>query len=894
MSKLLLLVDFIVVLGTQANEYLDFNVTEIDRIEELEFGFSKYSSNLNPLLVGLTLIRGADSGAVCLDGTLPGYHLHRGRGSGAKSWLIQLEGGGWCNNVRTCVYRKKTRRGSSNYMEKQLQFTGILSDKAQENPDFFNWNRVKLRYCDGASFSGDGQNQAAQLQFRGERIWRAAIADLKAKGMRYANQALLSGCSAGGLAAILRCDEFRNLFPGFTKVKCLSDAGLFLDTADVSGGRTIRNLYNGVVNFQSVKNNLPRMCTNHLDPTSIQSSIAPTSADPSGFWHDCRLNHAKCTPSQIRFLQGFRDQMLRVVRGFSMSRHNGLFINSCFAHCQTERQDTWFADDSPVIRKKLLIMASDSQTATATTSEKPVENEVNEEAKLMEKEIVLEETTDVVKDKPVSDSSLTVTKEESISQTPAADVKEVAAVVNEEESTQKGADENGEKKVAEQVEVKEPILVKEGVEEVKVEAGDAEKGKDENGEEKIAEEVELKEPTLVKESVEEVKVEAGDAEKGKDENGEEKIAEEVELKEPTLVKESVEEVKVEAGDAEKGKDENGEEKIAGEVEVKEPALVKESVEEVKVEAGDAEKGKDEDGEEKVAEEVELKEPILVKEGVDEEVKLEALDAEKAEEKGTVECVAEEGNKDKEESKVVDVSESAGVKQVDDVQLVRKVPEETVEDKIKDVEVLEVKPKPEETTPETTEQAKVELVGKLEDTIVVETKDSKDEQTSMINQDSDTAPQKETEGDASSPADVTEKAITEEKHVVEEPSKDEQENVSEAKDVATKVATEEENIKKDTEDVKSEETLKETEGNKQEESVTEKVAEAVETAPPVVKEIEEPEVTTKEVVVKQKSSNSLMSKVKKSLVKAKKAITGKSPSSKTISTQEAKETSKPSD
>ena len=28
---------------------------------------------------------------VCLDGTLPGYHLHRGHGSGANSWLIQLE-----------------------------------------------------------------------------------------------------------------------------------------------------------------------------------------------------------------------------------------------------------------------------------------------------------------------------------------------------------------------------------------------------------------------------------------------------------------------------------------------------------------------------------------------------------------------------------------------------------------------------------------------------------------------------------------------------------------------------------------------------------------------------------------------------------------------------------
>ncbi|KAF3570193.1 hypothetical protein F2Q69_00062441 [Brassica cretica] len=43
-------------------------------------------------LMPLTLINGADSkGAVCLDGTLPGYHLDRGFGSGANSWLIHLE-----------------------------------------------------------------------------------------------------------------------------------------------------------------------------------------------------------------------------------------------------------------------------------------------------------------------------------------------------------------------------------------------------------------------------------------------------------------------------------------------------------------------------------------------------------------------------------------------------------------------------------------------------------------------------------------------------------------------------------------------------------------------------------------------------------------------------------
>ncbi|KAK9134820.1 hypothetical protein Syun_014150 [Stephania yunnanensis] len=41
--------------------------------------------------------------------------------------------------------------------------------------------------------------------------------------------ALLSRCSAGGLVSILHCDEFRELFPATIKMKCLSDAGLFLD-----------------------------------------------------------------------------------------------------------------------------------------------------------------------------------------------------------------------------------------------------------------------------------------------------------------------------------------------------------------------------------------------------------------------------------------------------------------------------------------------------------------------------------------------------------------------------------------------------------------------------------------------------------------------------------------
>ncbi|KAG2316112.1 hypothetical protein Bca52824_019234 [Brassica carinata] len=301
----------------------------------------------------------------------------------------------------------------------------------------------------------------------------------------------------------------------------------------------------------------------------------------------------------------------------------------------------------------------------------------------------------------------------------------------------------------------------------------------------------------------------------------------------------------------------------------------------------------ENGEEKVAEQVgqELVKRLLQwlkaddVEKAEEEVRRrkESVDGEKAEEKPTVESVAEEDNKDKEEKKVVDVSESineAGGKQVEpiDVQLVKEVSVETVDVEAQPEKAKELAPEVEVVkTPETTEEAKVEL----KDTIVVETKDSginsKDEETYEsgtallpeetvpINQDLDTASKRKLK--ETLPPDVTEKTTTEEKQVVEEPSKDEKENVE------------------------SVETLKETEGTKQEESVTEKVAEVVETAT-VAKESDEPkpqpEVTTKEEVVKPKHSNSIMSKVKQSLVKAKKAIIGKSPSSKTISTEETKE------
>lgn len=118
-------------------------------------------------------------------------------------------------------------------MDHQVPFSGILSHQSSQNPDFFNWNKVKIRYCDGASFAGHSQYEfknGTKLLFRGHLIWEALMDELLSIGLSNAKQALLSGCSAGGLATLIHCDDFRELLPKDATVKCLADAGkIFLE-----------------------------------------------------------------------------------------------------------------------------------------------------------------------------------------------------------------------------------------------------------------------------------------------------------------------------------------------------------------------------------------------------------------------------------------------------------------------------------------------------------------------------------------------------------------------------------------------------------------------------------------------------------------------------------------
>ncbi|CAI5488436.1 unnamed protein product [Closterium sp. Naga37s-1] len=212
-----------------------------------------------PAHIVRVLLRQNRFGARCLDGSPPGFYIRRGYGTGRKSFIIYLQGGGWCHNVAQCAERTQTVLGSSKFwrhptdpgFQASLQkygstFTGILSRNATENPSYYNWHVVNVFYCDGGGFSGTAGavrvNNTFSMHLDGAKILQAVLEDLQLRwGMRTAKRVLFTGCSAGGQAVSNTCDIVADQLP-WANVKCLMDGGFFLDGSDVTGQMYFRTL----------------------------------------------------------------------------------------------------------------------------------------------------------------------------------------------------------------------------------------------------------------------------------------------------------------------------------------------------------------------------------------------------------------------------------------------------------------------------------------------------------------------------------------------------------------------------------------------------------------------------------------------------------------------------
>lgn len=319
-------------------------------------------------------------GAVCLDGSPAAYYFRAATTSAdADKWVLFFQGGGWCYKPEDCAARAATALGSSARMPATLAIGGPLAEDAAENPDFASWNHVVFAYCDGASFTGTADEpdevDGRKVYYRGFRNFEAVLADLLARrGLRKATQVLLSGDSAGGLAAFVHADHVAERLPATVqRYKVAPLSGLFLNHRNVAdepvyeqqiqrvflmqnsssgvdvhclvsksprymhlcmfGAETIGHTSAPVFVVNSVYDKWSLRCILTAEPVDAASAQNGNCTAAPG-WAKC-INHEACAADQWAALNtqwgdDFRE-MLAANRGFH-NPGNGVFAHSCYLH----------------------------------------------------------------------------------------------------------------------------------------------------------------------------------------------------------------------------------------------------------------------------------------------------------------------------------------------------------------------------------------------------------------------------------------------------------------------------------------------------------------------------------------------------------------------------------
>ncbi|KAL8521631.1 hypothetical protein ACS0TY_011959 [Phlomoides rotata] len=318
--------------------------------------------------VSTTILESAVArGAVCLDGSPPAYYYQEGFGNGFNNWIVNIEGGGWCNSTYDCIDRSKKYYGSSRQIGNQT-FTGLFDDDIAFNPDFYNWHKVFIHYCDGSSFMSDVKkvDPKTNLTFRGARIYNVMMEEILAKGMRNAHKAMLVGASSGGLMTILHCDKFRALLPNTCIVKCFSDSGFFIHGKDHSGVDIREKIFANVIATHKLANALPKTCTSKMNPSlclfpenlveDIKTPLFILESAYDGYqiratlipavgglyeWNNCLVNLTVCNATQLAILKDFRGAFIETLMKLDNSSSRGMYVHNCARHGHIHARDGW-------------------------------------------------------------------------------------------------------------------------------------------------------------------------------------------------------------------------------------------------------------------------------------------------------------------------------------------------------------------------------------------------------------------------------------------------------------------------------------------------------------------------------------------------------------------------
>lgn len=179
------------------------------------------------------VVKARNPNAICNDGSPAIFFYRRGSGSGINKWVIFFKGGEACWDGASCAGRDKGLLTSTVWTEGNLDAGGIVSERPDQNPDFFNWNHVFAVYCSSDLWSGTrpDNNNDVKFFFRGQYIVDAIMDSLLdanqigAPTLREATQIIISGSSAGGIGARTHLDRLAKML-SWADVRGVLDAGV--------------------------------------------------------------------------------------------------------------------------------------------------------------------------------------------------------------------------------------------------------------------------------------------------------------------------------------------------------------------------------------------------------------------------------------------------------------------------------------------------------------------------------------------------------------------------------------------------------------------------------------------------------------------------------------------
>lgn len=263
-----------------------------------------------------TLVFVDDDSAMCLDGSRYGFYL---RLADPSKWVVHFDGGGWCYDEESCLERAQTELGTSTLWPASAPMPYLSDGDPQDNPVFSKYSAAYLMYCDGASFVGYRATPVpvgnSTVTFRGIRNVVASLTALGPLGLASAEELIVTGNSAGGLATYLLADyvaAFVRATSPSARVVAAPIAGYFLDHAPLPTvpvtpyGDSMRYVFN----MQNVSGQLDPACLLAnpgpdtwrciLAPVAVQFVDTPLFALNSRFdrWQLANVLFAPCIENE--------------------------------------------------------------------------------------------------------------------------------------------------------------------------------------------------------------------------------------------------------------------------------------------------------------------------------------------------------------------------------------------------------------------------------------------------------------------------------------------------------------------------------------------------------------------------------------------------------------------